>query len=78
MQFVNFCLRPDRQAHFAQIHYNAPSKKKGFDLVPPESKKILPDITNPNHVILDDLWWRDNYVKLVERFNEMDAHLATY
>jgi putative spermidine/putrescine transport system substrate-binding protein len=70
MQFINFCMRPDRQVHFAEIHYGIPSKKKSLDMVSAEAKKFFADPTNPNHVVLDDLWWRDNYVKLTERFNE--------
>jgi len=70
MKYVNFCLRPDRQAHFAELFYYNPTVKGGYDLVPQRIKKYFPDPNNPNHVVLNDKWWQPHYDKIYERFQE--------
>jgi putative spermidine/putrescine transport system substrate-binding protein len=70
MRYVAFCLRPDRQAAFANTLYFAPNSKKAQALVQPESRQYMPDATNPNNVIMNDAWWADNYDTLQKRFTE--------
>jgi putative spermidine/putrescine transport system substrate-binding protein len=70
MKYINFCLRPDRQVHFAKIYYYSPTKAEGLKMVPNEIKKYFPDPKDPANVVLDHAWWRDRYTELHERFKE--------
>lgn len=70
MRYVAFCLRPDRQAAFANLLYFAPNSKKAQALVQPEARQYMPDATNPNNVIVNDAWWGDHFDALQKRFTE--------
>ena len=70
MRYVAFCLRPDRQAAFANALYFAPNSRKAQPLVQAEARRYMPDATNPNNVIVNDAWWADNYDALQKRFTE--------
>lgn len=70
MRYIAFCLRPDRQAAFANALYFAPNSRKATPLVSAEAKQYLPDALNPNNVILNDAWWADNFDALQKRFTE--------
>lgn len=70
MRYVAFCLRPDRQAAFADALGFAPNTKKGFELASEEAKKFMPDMANPANAILDDAWWADRYTALQKRYTE--------
>lgn len=70
MRYIAFCLRPDRQAAFANALYFAPNSKKAQALVQPEARQYMPDATNPANVIVNDTWWGDNFDALQKRFTE--------
>ena len=70
MRYLAFCLRPDRQAAFANALYFSPNSKKAQSLVLPESRQYMADAANPNNVIVNDLWWADHYDTLQKRFTE--------
>jgi len=70
MRYVAFCLRPDRQAAFANALYFAPNSRKAQPSVQAEARQYMPDATNPNNVIVNDAWWGDNYDALQKRFTE--------
>lgn len=70
MRFIAFCLRPDRQAAFADLLSFTPIARKGYQMASAEGKKHMADLTSPNNAIIDDQWWRDNYDALEKRFAE--------
>ena len=70
MRFIDFTLRPDRQAEFAEIMAYTPTKIAALDLLDAETKKKLPDLSNPNSVIFNDDWWADHLIELEKRFKE--------
>jgi putative spermidine/putrescine transport system substrate-binding protein len=70
MRYVAFCLRPDRQAAFADALGFAPNTRKGFDLSSAEAKKFMPDLSKPTNAFVDDAWWASNYVTLQKRYTE--------
>jgi putative spermidine/putrescine transport system substrate-binding protein len=70
MKYINFCLRPDRQAHWAKLSAYMPTKTKSYSLIPEEIMKYLADPKNPNHIVADDNWWRDNLAEVTERYKE--------
>jgi putative spermidine/putrescine transport system substrate-binding protein len=70
MKYITFCLRPDRQAAFSSRLNFAPNTRSALPMLDKTAKAILPDLTNPRNVILDDAWWADNYDTLQKRFTE--------
>jgi len=70
MKFIAFCLRPDRQAAFADLLSFTPIARKGYQLASPEGKKHMADLESPNNGIIDDQWWRDHFDELTKRFTE--------
>jgi putative spermidine/putrescine transport system substrate-binding protein len=70
MRYVAFCLRPDRQAAFADALSFAPNTHKGFELSSAEAKKFMPDMNKPTNAYVDDGWWANNYVNLQKRYTE--------
>jgi len=70
MRYVAFCLRPDRQAAFANTVFFAPNARQAVPLVAAESRQFMPDVLNPAHIIMNDGWWADKYDALQKRFTE--------
>jgi putative spermidine/putrescine transport system substrate-binding protein len=70
MRYVAFCLRPDRQAAFANTVFFAPNARKAVPLVAAESRQYMPDVLNPANIIMNDGWWADKYDALQKRFTE--------
>lgn len=70
MKFINFCLRPDRQALWSNATTGIPNVKGALEMVQPNLKKWMPDLTDPRHVIVNDAYWADNYQRLQARMKE--------
>ena len=70
MKYVAFCLRPDRQAAFCDQVEFAPNVAAALDLVSPEARQRMPDMKDPNSIIINDIWWGENYDVLQRRFTE--------
>jgi putative spermidine/putrescine transport system substrate-binding protein len=70
MRYVAFCLRPDRQAAFADALSFAPNTAKGFELASADAKKFMPDMNKPTNAFVDDAWWAGHYVALQKRYTE--------
>lgn len=70
MRYVDFCLRPDRQAAFAETLFFSPNSKRGLAAASAEARKYMPDTQNPANAVVDDEWWAQNYSALQKRFTE--------
>lgn len=70
MQYVAFCLRPDRQAAFCNQVEFAPNVPAALDLIDEQAKQRMPDMKNPNSIIINDRWWGEHYDALQHRFTE--------
>ncbi|MFT4067378.1 ABC transporter substrate-binding protein [Paraburkholderia sp.] len=68
MQYVAFCLRPDRQAAFCEMVEFAPNAAQAMPLVSAAAKARMPDMHDPNSIVIDDQWWGDHYDALQTRF----------
>jgi putative spermidine/putrescine transport system substrate-binding protein len=70
MQFINFCLEAERQAHFSSIYPYGPINKKALDLITPEHRALQP--TAPQNlekqVLFNDEWWAPVLTSLTSRF----------
>ncbi|PTB17075.1 spermidine/putrescine ABC transporter substrate-binding protein [Trinickia symbiotica] len=70
MKFVQFAMRPDRQAALMDYLGNTPASKKALPLVKPDVRKWLSDPNNKMNLISNDIWWADHYDELTLRFKE--------
>jgi len=70
MQYVAFCLRPDRQAAYCNLIEFAPNVAGALALVSAEARARMPDMNSPNAVVLNDTWWSEHYEALQRRFTE--------
>ncbi|MDR5746590.1 ABC transporter substrate-binding protein [Caballeronia sp. LZ029] len=68
MQYVAFCLRPDRQAAFCEMVEFAPNVAAAMPLVSAAAKARMPDMHDKNSIVIDDQWWGDHYDALQNRF----------
>ena len=70
MKFVQFALRPDRQAALMNALGNTPASRSALPMVKPEVRKWLSDPSNKMNVVSNDVWWADHYDELTLRFKE--------
>jgi putative spermidine/putrescine transport system substrate-binding protein len=70
MRLLDYSLRDERQAQFAEVLSYIPSKAAAIDLMTPDAKKRLPDLKSPKNAIVDDEWWADHFAELEKRFKE--------
>ena len=70
MKFLQFALRPDRQATLMNALGNTPASKSALPMVKPEVRKWLSDPSNKMNVVSNDVWWADHYDELTLRFKE--------
>ena len=70
MKHMAFVMRPDRQAHFAELTSYAPAKLKGIAMMSPEIKKLNPDPSWPKTAMNDEEWWTPRLDELTKRFKE--------
>ena len=70
MQFIAFCLRPDRQAALMEELSLIPNNPAALPLLSAASKAWMPDLDGPNTVILNDEWWSSNFDALQRRFQQ--------
>jgi putative spermidine/putrescine transport system substrate-binding protein len=69
MKFLEFITRPAQQVVLPKIA-GVPAIKgadKGMDAA---SKRWIPDLTNPNNVILNDEYWGEHFIAVDKRFKE--------
>ena len=70
MKFVQFALRPDRQAALMNALGNTPASRSALPMIKPEVRKWLSDPSNKMNVVSNDIWWADHYDELTLRFKE--------
>ncbi|MGU7771634.1 ABC transporter substrate-binding protein [Burkholderia sp. MR1-5-21] len=70
MKFLQFAMRPDRQAAFLSLTGDMPASRSAQPMLKPEVRKWLPDTSNKMNLITNDAWWADHYEDLTQRFKE--------
>ncbi|MBV7485311.1 ABC transporter substrate-binding protein [Bordetella sp. BOR01] len=70
MDYIAFCLRPDRQAAFCEMVEFSPNALAALDSLSPAARARIPDMKDPNSIIVDDAWWGEHYEALQRRFTE--------
>ncbi len=70
MRYIDFVLRPDRQAAFGEALFFTPNSIPALEKASAEARKFMPDMTKPSNAILNDAWWADHYADLQARFTE--------
>lgn len=69
-KYLQFAMRPDRQAALMNLHGNTPASKKARPMMKPEVSKWLSDPQSKTNLICNDAWWADHYDELTLRFKE--------
>ena len=70
MKFVQFAMRPDRQAALMDLLGNLPTNRKAQGLMSADARKWMPNMESPNNAILDDDFWADKFDTVSRRFKE--------
>ncbi|WP_233838914.1 ABC transporter substrate-binding protein [Paraburkholderia sp. ZP32-5] len=70
MKFVAFVLRPDRQAEFSNKSSYLPGNPAAMSQVSADAKKLLPDLSQHNHIYQDDEYWASRTTELQVRFSQ--------
>jgi putative spermidine/putrescine transport system substrate-binding protein len=70
MKFVQFAMRPDRQAALMEYLINTPASRSALTMLKPETRKWLSDPNSKMNVVSNDAWWADHYDDLTLRFKE--------
>lgn len=72
LEFVKFCMAPERQAVFTKNLAYGPVNLKSYELITPEIASRLP--TSPDHikqsVVVNSGWWGPQAPGLLERFTQ--------
>jgi putative spermidine/putrescine transport system substrate-binding protein len=69
-KFVQFALRPDRQAALMTALGYAPISRKAVSLVNGDTRKWFPNLENANSVVLNDEFWTERLDVVGRRFKE--------
>jgi len=69
-RLIAYMLKPEIQAAVMVNTVDAPLSRKGMSLLPEEVKSWMPDVGDPKHVIINDMWWSENYDEVTRRFKE--------
>jgi putative spermidine/putrescine transport system substrate-binding protein len=65
-----FQLRPDRQAHFAELTSYTPTKTAAIGMLSPELLSLSPDLNGPKTAMSDEVWWSTRFDELTRRYKE--------
>ena len=71
LKFIEFTLRPDRQAEFVTMVPVGASNPETYKLIPPERARDLPSYPeNIKRMVRWDFnWWAENRDKVIEKWN---------
>ncbi|WP_164935261.1 ABC transporter substrate-binding protein [Bradyrhizobium zhanjiangense] len=70
MKFVAYASRADVQARLFNVSPVVPNSKKAISMLSAEARKWMPDMNNPNNLVLDGAYWADNLEPVTRRFKE--------
>ncbi len=70
MKFVQFAMRPDRQAALMTLLGNIPTSRKAMPLIGEDARKWMGNIDNQNIAMLNDEFWADKFDVVGRRFKE--------
>lgn len=70
MKLVSYTLIPERAAAFAELLGYTPTVSKAMPMLGAETMKWIPDMSNPAHAVMDDVWWGENFADLQKRYSE--------
>jgi putative spermidine/putrescine transport system substrate-binding protein len=70
MKFLQFSMRPDRQAALMNHLGNTPASKSARPLMNPAVQKWLSDPSSKTNLVINDAWWADHFDELTLRFKE--------
>ncbi|WP_128943037.1 ABC transporter substrate-binding protein [Bradyrhizobium zhanjiangense] len=69
-KFLAYLLRPEVQARLEDETSQTPVSKKALTMMSIEARKWLPDMNNPNNLLVNSAYWADNHEAVWPRFQE--------
>ncbi|RWB69910.1 ABC transporter substrate-binding protein [Mesorhizobium sp.] len=69
-KLISYFMDPARQAELSRLYFSIPTRISAKGLIRPEIAARLPDLSNPNNVLMNDTWWADHQIELDRRFKE--------
>lgn len=70
MKYLAYYMRPDVLARQCNLTASVPNSKKAMSMLSAETRKWMPDMNNPNNLILSGAYWADNLDAVSRRFKE--------
>lgn len=71
LKYLQFVLRPDRQAAYANAAIGSvPASRAAVQSLTPDARKWQPNLDSKLNVKLNDMWWADHFDELTLRFKE--------
>lgn len=70
MKLITYAMRPDTQARLASIVKVGTVSRKANAMLTPEVRKWMPNLENPENLIINDEWWAENDAVVSRRFQE--------
>ncbi|MCC8984545.1 extracellular solute-binding protein [Bradyrhizobium acaciae] len=70
MKYLAYYMRPDVLVRQCNLTASVPNSKKAMSMLSAETRKWMPDMNNPNNLILDGAYWADNLDAVSRRFKE--------
>lgn len=70
LKLIAYMLRPEIQARLENQLGLMPVSKKAFSMLSAETRNWLPDMNNPNNLIVNNAYWADNYDVVYARLQE--------
>lgn len=70
MKYISYFMRPEVVARLCNASSGLPNSRKAASMLSPETRKWMPDINSPKHLVLDGKYWADNLEEVSRRFKE--------
>ncbi|QQO23697.1 ABC transporter substrate-binding protein [Bradyrhizobium diazoefficiens] len=70
MKYIAYYMRPEVLARISELSALVPNSKKALSMLSAETRKWMPDFSNPNNLVLSGEYWADNLETVSRRFKE--------
>lgn len=70
IKLIAYSLRPEVQSRSNASVGQMPNSKKAMSMFPAEIRKWMPDMSNPNNLVLSGAYWADHFETVSRRFKE--------
>lgn len=69
-KYIAYYMRSEVQARVSELTALVPNSKKAMSMLPAETRKWMPEVNNPENLILSGAYWAENLDAVSSRFKE--------